>query len=295
MKGLRQWISRTGVGAMVLLARVPLPLMRAVGWLLGRLLHLLAVRRREVARTNWRRCFPALTEAQRRVAVRQHFVYFAQAWLDRAWLWHAPEAVVRKRLTLTGEVSVLDGMEPTVIFAPHFVGMDAGWIALTALVPRRFCGLYAPQANAVVDRWMAQGRNRFGHPLVVAKWQGLKPMVAAMREGLPLYLLPDMDHGMTDSVMAPFFGVQAATLTSLPRFARLGRAHVVPVVSRMTTAGYDVEVLPAWEAYPTDDVQADVNTMNRALEQMIARMPEQYYWVHKRFKTRPAGEASFYQ
>jgi len=287
--------SRWALILMAGLSPLPLPLLRGLGWVLGHALYVLAVGRRRVALVNWGLCFPQDTPAQRRRAVRTHFVQFAQAWLDRSWLWEAPREVVQQRLRLTGRVDALAGHTPTVVFAPHFVGLDAGWIGLTLLQPRRCAGIYAPQANAAVDAWMARGRQRFGDPLVVAKWQGLKPMAAALREGLPLYLLPDMDHGLNDSVWAPFFGTPVATLTSLPRFARLGRAQVVPVVSRMTPTGYDVEVLPPWQHYPTDDVAADVARMNRELEALIATMPTQYYWVHKRFKTRPEGQPSVYR
>jgi KDO2-lipid IV(A) lauroyltransferase len=92
----------------------------------------------------------------------------------------------------------------------------------------------------------------------------------------------------------PFYGVQAATVPSLPRFARLGKAKVVPVVPRMTPTGYDVEVHPVWENYPSNDVEADTALMNARLQGYIDTMPSQYYWVHKRFKTRPPGEPSVY-
>jgi KDO2-lipid IV(A) lauroyltransferase len=103
-----------------------------------------------------------------------------------------------------------------------------------------------------------------------------------------------MDYGARDSVFVPFFGVPAATIASLSRFARLADAQVVPVVSRLTSAGYEVTVMPAWADFPTRDALADTALMNRRLEAFIATMPEQYYWVHKRFKTRPPGEPGFY-
>ena len=279
---------------MHLLAMLPLSWVRGLGWLLGQALHALAIKRRRIAHVNWRLCFPEDSAAERQRAVRRHFVYFAQAWLDRGWLWQAPLATVQKRLTLTGDLQALQGNEPTVLFAPHFVGMDAGWTALTAHLERRFCGLYAEQSNVGLDSWMAEGRQRFGQPHVVAKRQGIKPLVAAMRQGLPLYLLPDMDHGMRDAAFVPFFGVQTATLMSLSRLARLGRARVVPVVSRLTREGYEVRVMSPWPDYPTDDAEADTAEMNRYLEGYIRNAPEQYYWVHKRFKTRPGSEPSFY-
>lgn len=289
-----RWANRLGLGFMHLLAHLPLSWVRAMGWLLGHALHLLAARRRRIARTNWALCFPGDSEAQRHRAVRHHFVLFAQAWLDRSWLWEADRDTVRRRLSFQGDLQALEGTEPTVLFAPHFVGMDAGWTALTVHLQRRCCGIYAGQLNPDVDRWMAQGRQRFGDPHIVAMRQGLKPLIAALRAGEPLYLLPDMDYGDRDSVFVPFFGIPTATISSLPRFARLSGARVVPIVSRLTRDGYEVRVMPPWVGYPSGDPLADTALMNQRLEAMIATMPEQYYWVHKRFKTRPPGEASLY-
>lgn len=283
-----------GLWVMKRLASWPLSWVRALGWVCGWLLYLLAVRRRRIASINWGICFPEHSPAQRRQGVRQHFIAFFQAWLDRSWLWEGDEATVRQRLRLVGAVDALHDGTPTVLFAPHFVGMDAGWIALTALVDRKFCGIYARQQNADIDRWMAQGRRRFGDPHIVAKNAGLKPLVSALRAGEPLYLLPDMDYGPRDSVFVPFFGRKAATIPSLSRFARMARGRVVAVVSRMTPEGYEVTVHEAWADFPSEDAVADTAEMNRRLEQMIRDMPHQYYWVHKRFKTRPEGEASPY-
>ena len=288
------WLNRLGLGFMRLLARLPLPWIRALGWLAGQLLHGVAGRRRRIARTNWALCFPQDSEAQRNRAVRQHFVYFVQAWLDRSWLWEASEATVRARLRLVGATDELEGNAPTVIFAPHFVGLDAGGTALALFAPRAFISVYAEQANEAVDGWIRAGRLRYGAVKLVSKHQGLRPVVQAVRASEVLYLLPDMDMGPAESVFVPFFGVPTATVPTLPRLARLGQAKVVPVISRITPQGYDVEVLPAWPDYPGPDAQADTALMNQRLEAMIQTMPEQYYWVHKRFKTRPPGAPSVY-
>jgi len=109
-----------------------------------------------------------------------------------------------------------------------------------------------------------------------------------------LYLLPDMDFGAEGTVFVPFYGVQASTVPSIHRFARLARAKVISVVPRLTPQGYDVEVLPAWPDFPTQDMAADTWRGNQLLETLIKRSPEQYFWVHKRFKTRPPGQPSVY-
>ncbi|MEN9843764.1 MAG: hypothetical protein RLZZ612_1593 [Pseudomonadota bacterium] len=295
MSLLSNAFSHLGVAFMRVLAWCPLPLLRGLGWCLGRLLHAVARRRVRIARTNWALCFPQQSEAEVSRAVRQHLVYFAQAWLDRSWLWHRSAAVLAQRLTVTGDMQgYTQSPQPSVLFAPHFVGLDAGWMALTALLPRRCCTLYAPQLDSVVDEWVTEGRKRFGSPLVVAKTEGLKPLASALRAGLPLYLLPDMDHGLNDSVFVPFFGVPAATLTSLPRLARVGRAEVRAVWTQLTPNGYRIDIGPVWPHYPSEDVNADVAQMNLHLQSLIAQAPEQYFWVHKRFKTRPEGIAEVY-
>jgi len=96
-------------------------------------------------------------------------------------------------------------------------------------------------------------------------------------------------------MFVPFYGVSAATVPSLSRFARLGRAKVVPVLTCLTAKGYEVQVLPAWADFPTDDLEADTAMMNVRLQSYIDAMPDQYYWVHKRFKDRPPGEADVYR
>ena len=279
---------------MQVMAFLPLPVIRALGLALGWLLYALVVPRRRVVHTNLALCFPERSHAQRRKLARQTFVYFAQAWLDRSWLWHAPKAWVARRVHLTGAVEELSGNQPTVIFTPHFVGIDAAWGGVAQRVERLSTTIYTNQSNKLVDAWILRGRQRFGNMRLFGRIDGVKPIIAALRQGQPLYLLPDMDFGPDDSVFVPFYGVQTATVPSLSRFARLGRARVVAVLARMTPQGYEVEFTPAWKDFPTDDLVADTARMNAYLQTYINTMPAQYYWVHKRFKTRPEGQNSLY-
>lgn len=287
-------LSRLGILVMHLLGRLPLSWVRALGSLLGWVLYGLVVPRRRVALTNLRLCFPDRSAPQIRAMAIGTFVHFAQAWLDRGWLWHGSPAVVRQRLSLVGAVSELQGDDPAVIFAPHFVGLDAGWTALTQQLPRQFTTIYTNQANKVIDGWILEGRQRFGAARLFGRIDGVKTIVATLRAGDPLYLLPDMNFGPEESIFVPFYGVAAATVPSLSRFARLGRAKVVPVVTRMTRQGYEVQIMPSWQGFPTDDMVADTALMNQRLQSYIDTMPDQYFWVHKRFKGRPPGVPSVY-
>ena len=287
-------MSRLSILLMRLLAPLPLPWLRAMGWALGWFLYLVIVPRRRIARTNLALCFPDWPAARRARLLPRIFVRFAQAWLDRSWLWHGDPEVTRSRLQLAGALQELEGDAPTVLFAPHFVGMDAGWTALTQQVPRNFTGIYTGQSNKVMDRWFLAGRRRFGSGRAFGRADGVKAIVAALREGAPLYLLPDMNFGPEESIFVPFYGIPAATVPSLSRFARLARAKVVPVVTRLTRGGYEVNVLPAWGDFPSGDIAADTALMNQRLQGYIDAMPDQYYWVHKRFKTRPPGQPPVY-
>jgi len=291
---LGQAATLSGIAFMKALAHLPLPIVRALGTVLGWVLYGLVGGRRRVVHANFSVCFPALSRAGRHRLALQTFVCFSQAWLDRSWLWHAPKARVAQRVRLTGAVEALAGTEPTVIFLPHFVGLDAAWVGTALAMPRPSTTIYTDQSNRLVDEWILQGRQRFGNLRLFGRVEGVKPIVAALREGQPLYLLPDMDFGPDESVFVPFYGVPTATVPSLSRFARLGRAKVVPLLPRLTVDGYDIEVLPAWTDFPSGDAVTDTARMNARLQEYIATMPAQYYWVHKRFKTRPEGEASVY-
>ncbi len=287
-------MTHPGILFMRALAPWPLGVVRALGSVLGRLLFLLARRRRRIALTNLRLAFPDLSEAERLVLARRNFRYFAQAFLDRSWLWHGDPEVVRQRLRITGAVDDLTRAGAVVMFAPHFYGMDAGGSAVMQQIDRPACTIYSTQNNRALDEWMQRGRQRFGDATLLSRTEGVKPIVRALREGKMLYLLPDMDLGPHESVFVPFYGVPTATVPSLSRFAKLGQARVVPVVTRMTDFGYEVKVHPAWADYPTADASADAALMNERLQGYIDEMPDQYYWVHKRFKTRPPGEPSLY-
>ena len=287
-------MTHPGILFMRALAPLPLGVVRALGNALGRLLFVAARPRRRIALTNLRLVFPHLTEAERVALARRNFVYFAQAFLDRSWLWHGDPAGVRQRLRITGAVDDLTREGAVVMFAPHFYGMDAGGSAVMQQIDRPACTIYSTQPNAALDEWMQRGRQRFGDATLLSRTEGVKPIVRALREGKMLYLLPDMDLGPHESVFVPFYGVPTATVPSLSRFARLGHARVVPVITRLTDFGYEVKVHPAWPDYPTADATADAALMNRHLQDYIDEMPEQYYWVHKRFKTRPPGEPSLY-
>ncbi len=277
------------------LGRLPLPWVRAAGTGLGWLLWHVAVARRRIVQVNLRQCLPEWSEAQRKALAYRHFVAFGQSVMDRAWLWHAPEATVRQRLRWVGDLGALQAPGPMVMFAPHFVGLDAGGMAVSLDVKGPVAFIFAAQSRPAVDAWVREGRERSGNVRPYFRHQGMRQILAGLKKGEPLHLSSDMDFGRGESIFVPFMGVeQAATVPSLSRLSKVVGARVVPVVTRLTPEGYDIEVHTPLADFPSADVVEDTARVNRLLADWVRSMPEQYYWVHKRFKTRPEGEAGFY-
>lgn len=286
---------RVALAIIWLLHFLPLALLAPIGRALGVLLYATARERRRVARINLRMCFPEWSDAQRRRTARRHFQAFGRAVLERGILWWSSRQRVMRIVRIEGLEhwqSVAD--TPVIWFAPHFVGLDMGGTRLAAEYAA--ASMYSRQKNPVLDAILYHGRTRFVMPKLFSRQEGLRPLVRVMREGVPFYYLPDMDFGPRDSVFVPFFEASAATITGLSRIARLARARVVPVVTRQLPGGrgYVLQFHPAWEAFPTEDPQADARRMNAFIEDRVREFPEQYHWLHKRFKTRPPGEPSVY-
>jgi len=287
-------VSRIIFALMWLVHLLPLRAMASVGDTAGRLLFWLIPERRRVTRINLQKCFPHMPAAQRERLARAAFSAFCRAFVERAALWWDSPERIQRMVRIEG-LEHLEAAGPRVIvFAPHFAGLDAVGIRLS--IDRDMCTFYSHQKDPVLDRLLYDSRTRFRpDPKIASRIQGLRPVVRWVREGIPLYFLPDMDVGARGAMFAPFFGVQAATVLGLPYIARMARALVVPCVARMLPdGGYVGRFYPAWRDYPSGDDAADVRRMNAFIEERILEMPEQYHWLHKRFKTRPPGEPRFY-
>lgn len=288
-------MSRIVFALMWLVHFLPPGALAALGNAIGAAAFWLIPERRRVARVNLEKCFPAMRAAERERLARAHFRAFCRAFLERAVLWWAPRARVENLVRIDGleHLRALHGA-PAILFAPHFVGLDAGLTRLTCEVD--LVAMYARQKDPRFGALLQRGRSRFGNQRLVSRQEGIRATLAAMREGRPFYYLPDQDYGPRDTLFVPFFGVLAATVPGLSRLARLAGARVLPCVTRMHpgSAGYTLRIEPPWDNFPTDDALADTRRMNAFIERRALEMPEQYFWMHKRFKTRPPGEGRFY-
>lgn len=288
-------LARIALALMWLLHFLPLSILARVGEAFGMMLYALGAERRRVCFVNLARCFPAFAQKERARLARRHFRALGRSILERGILWWSPRTRVMRLTRLDGfehVAAVRDG--PVILLAPHFVSLDVGFSRIACEID--CTGVYAHQKSNVMNRMLLKGRTRFGNQRVFSRQMGIRPVLRALEQGLPLYYLPDQDYGARDALFVPFFGVPAATITGLARLARLATARVVPCVTRMLEggAGYELRCYPAWEGFPSEDLVADTRRMNAFIEERVREMPEQYLWTHKRFKTRPRGEPKWY-
>ena len=283
---------RLALGVLWLLHWLPLRLLAPLGRGLGLLLFALSKERRFVARKNLELCFPEWTPEQRERVVRDNFRRFGRAVLESSIAWFGSAQRLRQVVRVEDWHHVpADGR--FILLVPHFIALDMEGIRLT--LEYKGLAVYAHQKNKYFDDFLVRVRTRFGARMV-ARQEGVKAILRGYKEGRSVQLSPDMDLGPKDSVFVPFFGVTTATVTALSRIAKLTRAPVVPAVIRQLDGGggYVIRAYPAWDNHPSDDAEADTRRMNAFIEERVREMPDQYLWLHKRFKTRPEGEARYY-
>ena len=286
---------RIVVGFMWLLHWLPLPVLGRFAKLVGSVLFLLLRTRRRITLINLRLTMPELSEAARVKLARAHFQAYTRSVFERAILWWAPVSRLQRLIRVSPAVP-LEQMAagPVVLLCPHFVCLDVAGAAVAMVASAS--SMYVAQKNKVFDEVLRKGRARFMPVRLFSRKDGIKPIMRALREGLPYFMLPDMDFGDKDAPFVPFFGVPAATLTATARIAAATGAKVIPVVATFLPnyQGWEVQFYPAWDDYPGEDMLAATRRMNAFIEDRVREAPAEYFWTHKRFKTRPAGEPSPY-
>ena len=285
-------MSRLMFALMWLAHWLPFRAIASIGNAVGVALFWLIPERRHVTRINLARCFPHLSETEREKLARAAFRSFCRGFVERGVLWWGTPERIRRMVRVEGMEHLAAAGPRVVLFAPHFAGVEAAGTRLS--IDRDMSTLYAHQKDPVFDRLLLRGRTRF-RSNIVSRQEGLRKVLRWINAGIAFYYLPDLDFGPKGSVFVPFFGVPAATARGLAYIARSTGARVVPCVARMLPGGgYVAQLYPPWSDYPSGDDAADARRMLAFIEDRVLEMPEQYHWLHKRFKTRPEGEAKFY-
>lgn len=292
----RYWPTWIGIALLRALVLLPLPILWWIGGALGMLFYAVHFPRRRIAHINIDLCFPEWSARARRQLVRRHFRALGRGLFDIGIAWWASRRRLQRLVHVrNGEhyQALRAGGRGFIVLTPHFVAQEVGGIFLS--LEQRGVALFKDTRNAVVNYLYRRYRQRF-HGTVFEYAQGLKPIVRTIRAGQAFYYLPDQDLGRKLSIFVPFFGVSTATVPALSKLSRLSDAPVVPciTVQRRFGTGYDLVFASPLSNFPSDDIERDTVRMNQAIEQTVLLAPAQYFWVHKRFKTRPPGEPRVY-
>lgn len=294
----RFWLLWLGLGLLWLLVQLPYVCLLWLGRGLGALMFHLAGSRRRIARRNLELCFPELSEARREQLLRENFASTGIAFFEMAMSWWWP----RQRLARLARIEGLEHLQRAqaegrgvILMAFHFTTLEIG----AALLGQRqtIDGMYREHSNPVFDYVQRRGRERHNADATAIEREDIRAMLRVLRAGRAIWYAPDQDYGRKQSLFAPLFGIPAATVTATTKFARLGKARVVPFSqSRLADgSGYRLVIHPPLEEFPGESEEADCRRINQLVEQAIRQQPEQYLWAHRRFKTRPDGEPSLYR
>lgn len=293
----RYWLMWLGLGLLWLVVRLPYPILLLLGRCVGRIMYVCMVERRKIAQINLELCFPEWGSTQRKAVLRENFASNGIALFEMAMAWWWPKPRLAKLARIEGleylQRAAAEG-QGVVLMSLHFTTLEIG----AALLGQRATidGMYREHRNAAFDYVQRRGRERHNADAVAVEREDVRSMLKSLRKGRAIWYAPDQDYGRKASVFVPLFGVSAATVTATASFARLGKALVIPFTqTRLPGAkGYLLTVHPPLDNFPEGDEQVDALRINQWVEQQILQQPEQYMWVHRRFKTRPEGEARPY-
>lgn len=277
------------------LTRLPLGWQLGFGRLIGFIAWRLARQRRHIAETNLALCFPQLNIEQRKRLARNHFRALGIGIIETALCWWGRESMLRDKFLLIGHEhlqAAIDRGKGVILLSAHFTTLELGGRLLALGTP--FHVLYRQHKNQLFESVMHRARQRRFEKAIPRN--DTRALLASLRQGMPVWYAPDQNHGGTQSVFVPFFGIPAATLTSTSRLAKISGAAVVPFfpIRLPGKQGYLLMLCPALDNFPGGDPEIDAARLNRLFEAVISEIPEQYLWVHRRFKTRPEGEVSPY-
>ena len=295
LRSPRAWPAWIAVGVGWLISRLPLSAVFALGGAFGRLAHAISSSRRHIAETNLRLCFPEMSDAERAELVRANFVHTTLGAIEVMLPWLNPKRDLSPNIDVIGAEhyeAARDEGRGVLVLACHFTTMDVISQPLSRL--GTFDVMYRYNKHPVWEWLQVSGRKRYFDGVV--ERQDTRQVLKRLRAGRSIWYAADQDYGAKVSVFAPFFGVSAASITATARFAKLNDSPVVMMTTHrdLTRKRWAIEFHPALTDYPTGDDVADATRINQLIEGFVRQAPEQYLWVHKRFKTRPEGEPSLY-
>ena len=281
------------IGLMKLGAKLPFKVQIMIGKIMGLTLYPLLSRFRKIAFINISRCFPNKNKSEVEMLVRQNFESLGISVFETANAYFATDEKVNAMLSIHNEqhlTKAINDGQSVILLAAHFMPLMLGSRAL--LLKHHIANIYRPQNNALFDEVMRQGFVNNGATMI--KTKDTKSMLKAIKNKLPIWYAPDQDLGLEKCIFAPFFDIQTATVSATARLAKGDNTVVIPYFFIRSESGYNMSFEAPIKNYPDTSASVSATMTNQILEAQILKHPEQYLWIHKRFKTRPEGERDFY-
>ena len=283
------------MGCLWLLIQLPYSLQVKLGGLIGTLLYRYSCKRRHICKTNIDLCFPELSEAERGKLVRETFRSMGISFLETPLAWWASNKRLEKLCSIDGIEHLQDALKEgkgVVLLTNHFTCLELGARMLALKHP--FAVMYRQHRNLPFEMMMQHNITR--HFISAIPRHEVRTLLRALKKNQAVWYAPDQDFGPEHSLFAPFMGINAATLEAPMRITKMSGAKIVPFFAkrRADDSGYQVDVLPALEGFPSGDDLVDATRINELIEEQIRLAPGQYLWLHRRFKTRPPGEPGLY-
>lgn len=292
----RYWLTWFGLGILFLLVQLPFPLLERLGVWMGRTSMRFLPRRVRITRRNLELCFPHLSQCELEQRIVHNFESLGMGLMETGMAWFWSDDRVKRWFTVNGLHNLHAAQENkrgALIIGVHFMSLELGGRAMGLCQP--MMAMYRPHNNKLMEWVQTKGRTRSNKAMIDRR--DLRGMVKALKQGEAVWFAPDQDYGPKGSVFAPLFAVpQAATTSGTFMLARMAKPAMITVVliRKERGQGYELVIQPQLENYPLDDEQAAAAYMNKIIEREILRAPSQYLWLHRRFKTRPAGATSLY-
>ena len=273
---------------------IPFQFQVILGKTIGRVVYPFMSKLRTTAYTNISNCFPEKKHTQVVLLVKQHFEAIGISLFETANAYYGSDKKIKKLLNISNDHYFLDALKEEggiIILCSHFMPLMLGSRAL--LIDNTIANIYRPQNNQLFDKAMVKGYKRNG--AVMIKSTDTRSIIKAINNSLPIWYAPDQDLGINNSVFAPLFGIETATASATARLAKNNNTRVIPYSFIRTKYGYEMSFEKPLKNYPSNDPVKDATTTNKILEKQIIKAPEQYLWIHRRFKTRPDGKENFYK
>ncbi|MCX7545689.1 LpxL/LpxP family Kdo(2)-lipid IV(A) lauroyl/palmitoleoyl acyltransferase [Marinicella gelatinilytica] len=278
-----------------LISQLPYRVLRTLGgffgWLIGPVFHI----RKNVISRNMAACFPQLSDEQQQQLIKDNYRETGYMVTQTLYAFFHRSNRLFDRLTITGEQHLqecIDKQQGVLLVSGHFTALDVGGRALCQRFP--VAGVYRPHKNPVMEYVVTEARTAYAQDMFSR--DRLKSIVRHIKKGGIVWYAPDQDYRRGHSLFSNFFGVAANTITATHQLARMGDAKVLFYsVKRIDKAPYyQLQISPVLSEFPSKDVHVDTDRINQGIEAMVKQAPEQYLWLHKRFKTRPPNSPDFY-